>query len=151
MKTELIQQMRAMTEAELFDALYTDVTTGAYNRRAFESKNHKWVAIVDADSLKWVNDNEGHRAGDVLLKKIVEALKTRCTYVYRLGGDEFAVSSSDPAGLIRSLEIIRATTNVFSFGIGKTLDEADKQLNTDKSVRERTGARAKRGEKPRWA
>ncbi|WP_354701618.1 hypothetical protein DSM112329_01943 [Paraconexibacter sp. AEG42_29] len=59
------------------------------------------VAYVDVDGLKRVNDEQGHAAGDVLLVRVVAALRQHLrTYdlITRVGGDEFVCSLAD-AGL----------------------------------------------------
>lgn len=51
------------------------------------------IAICDLNYLKQTNDNQGHKAGDDLLKaacKIICDTFTHCP-VFRIGGDEFAV------------------------------------------------------------
>jgi diguanylate cyclase (GGDEF)-like protein/PAS domain S-box-containing protein len=53
------------------------------------------VLFVDLDHFKYVNDNFGHKAGDMLIVGIAgvlrEAFRETAVQVYRLGGDEFAV------------------------------------------------------------
>jgi diguanylate cyclase (GGDEF)-like protein len=56
------------------------------------------AAYVDVDGLKATNDSEGHRAGDVRLKRIVGVLRANLrSYepIVRLGGDEFVCTISD--------------------------------------------------------
>ena len=36
-----------------------------------------WVALADLDNFKHVNDAFGHEAGDVVLKKFAEILKSK--------------------------------------------------------------------------
>jgi len=87
-----------------------DPLTGIGNRRAFESDlaaelahaarhgGHVTLAVVDVDGLKEVNDRDGHAAGDALLRRTADALRTaarRGDRSYRLGGDEFAVILRD--------------------------------------------------------
>ncbi|MBQ8093208.1 MAG: GGDEF domain-containing protein [Clostridia bacterium] len=80
----------------------TDTLTGLYNRRAYaedmnrfeESPNYSEATYVslDLNGLKIVNDNNGHEAGDELLRGaaqcIVECFGEYGT-IYRVGGDEF--------------------------------------------------------------
>lgn len=81
------------------DDLYTDVLTGAYNRRFYEEKiKHQSVpagiVMIDVDDFKIYNDTFGHDFGDVVLKAIVDIIKsnirsTDC--LIRYGGDEFLI------------------------------------------------------------
>jgi diguanylate cyclase (GGDEF)-like protein len=50
------------------------------------------VAFIDVDHLKVVNDQHGHAAGDALLTRVADALRTNLRaydLVFRYGGDEF--------------------------------------------------------------
>ena len=140
----------SMSEEEKFNALFTDPLTDVYNRRAFELTNSAYVAIVDLDSLKWVNDNVGHRAGDTLLVAVTVALQETQLDVYRLSGDEFAVRGDNFETLIQSLWVIQNKIESISFGIGPTLEFADSQLRADKASREESGLRSTRGIRPPW-
>lgn len=55
-------------------------------------------AYLDVDGLKQVNDEQGHAAGDALLKAVAEAIRSRLrSYdpVVRVGGDEFVCAVSE--------------------------------------------------------
>ncbi len=82
----------------------TDELTGLPNRRAVEqwacrqisgARRHNfslWVVLADMDNFKHVNDAFGHEAGDVVLKKFAEILKSntrRSNMCGRIGGEEF--------------------------------------------------------------
>lgn len=146
MNQKLLEIMNGTNFADLYKQLYCDPLTGAYNRRAFELivKPGDVLAIIDLDSLKWINDNRGHRAGDAMLCNLADGLKSISEGVYRLSGDEF-IMISPPVNELKKLQ------TVFSFGIGSTLDDADRNLRLDKMFRERRGRRAPRGERPPWA
>jgi diguanylate cyclase (GGDEF)-like protein/PAS domain S-box-containing protein len=52
------------------------------------------VLMLDLDHFKYFNDRQGHRAGDELIVRIGQALRSRLRdsdVVARLGGDEFAL------------------------------------------------------------
>ena len=84
----------------------TDSLTGVRNKHAYsEMENHLnqmirensidklAVVVCDINGLKFVNDTQGHAAGDKLIK---DASSMICEYfnhgaVYRIGGDEFVV------------------------------------------------------------
>lgn len=82
----------------------TDALTGLPNRRAVEAWASRqlsgaarhgfsfWVVMVDLDHFKKVNDTYGHEAGDAVLKRFGEILKsqTRLSDISgRIGGEEF--------------------------------------------------------------
>lgn len=56
------------------------------------------IFFLDLDGFKPVNDNLGHEAGDIMLKKIGYRLKgvvNKLIRVYRIGGDEFVICFSN--------------------------------------------------------
>ncbi|MCI5751128.1 MAG: GGDEF domain-containing protein [Oscillospiraceae bacterium] len=79
-----------------------DSMTGLLNRRGFYQKlmeqfgsyekGYVFVASVDMDGLKYINDNFGHHEGDFAIKQIAGAL-IKCSgesgICARFGGDEF--------------------------------------------------------------
>src|SRR5690606_14940265 len=84
----------------------TDPLTGLANRRAWESRlptmlarasqtgDTLWLALVDLDSFKAINERGGMLAGDRALAvtgKALTASVRRSDLVARLGGDEFGV------------------------------------------------------------
>ncbi len=87
-----------------------DPLTSLFNRRRFQSELENILAkskksgqagalfYFDLDQFKYVNDTQGHHAGDTLLKVIASQLFrfVRTTdIVGRLGGDEFAIVVSE--------------------------------------------------------
>ena len=84
----------------------TDGLTNMYNHRSFyESlegeirRSQRYggnisIIMADIDNLKPVNDNYGHRAGDMVIKQIsrrIHACIRQIDIAARYGGDEFAV------------------------------------------------------------
>lgn len=77
----------------------TDTLSGLANRRAFnqsfdEVEDDASLAIFDLDRFKRINDNHGHAAGDIVIRRAAAAIEDvfgdfHC--VARLGGEEFAV------------------------------------------------------------
>lgn len=103
--TDLHRQIEAKNR-RLEELAITDGLTGLPNRRAIEdwagaqlsnAVRHEfpfWVVMADLDCLKQVNDNYGHDAGDTVLKRFAEILKTnsrRANICGRIGGDEFLI------------------------------------------------------------
>lgn len=81
-----------------------DPLTGLMNRRAFAQaleemektigKDGHFIAMLDLDRFKPVNDHQGHAAGDAILREVARRLEQVAgsqNTVARLGGDEFAV------------------------------------------------------------
>jgi diguanylate cyclase (GGDEF)-like protein/PAS domain S-box-containing protein len=78
-----------------------DFLTGLFNRQCFETEMERLqhsrqfpvsILMMDVDELKSVNDNMGHSAGDELLRRAAQILKTAFRgedLVARIGGDEF--------------------------------------------------------------
>lgn len=154
MRPNLLEALRSMSEAELYAALYQDPLTGVLNRRAFAGavEEARAVALVDMDSLKWINDNLGHRAGDRALQVLADALVRSfgADWVFRVSGDEFAVMDGDAEQLTQRLLLLRCSVPGFSFGTGSDMAEADRDLRHDKAEREKSGHRAARGLRPPW-
>ena len=92
------------------------------------------VMFLDVDSLKNVNDTEGHAAGDRVLVEVVAAIRKRVRsydLVIRYGGDEFLCALVDvgPEDAERTLADIRrqytaSTGHSVSVGM-TTVGEAD--------------------------
>ncbi|WP_339545780.1 GGDEF domain-containing protein [Pseudomonas sp. RA_35y_Pfl2_P32] len=88
----------------LLDQAYLDTLTEIPNRRAFMTTATKqlqtrprehdhYLAMIDIDNFKKVNDTYGHDIGDLVLKRIAADIKAvMADFQYaRLGGEEFAV------------------------------------------------------------
>jgi diguanylate cyclase (GGDEF)-like protein len=102
---------RRHAQADLRRA-HLDDLTGVYTRgfgllnmeheieRAHRSGDSLVLAFVDVDGLKQINDQDGHAAGDAVLRAVGEALRANTRsydVVVRVGGDEFNVSFSGTA------------------------------------------------------
>ncbi|NQU13966.1 MAG: diguanylate cyclase [Desulfobacteraceae bacterium] len=102
---------RAITERntrqELSKLSITDSLTGLYNRRHFYDRLNDEIAraqrlehklslmLLDLDNFKQYNDTRGHLAGDDLLERVGDIIKSNIRQGvdsgYRYGGDEFGV------------------------------------------------------------
>jgi len=151
MLNQLDQQIQAMSRDDLYEALYLDPLTKVHNRLAFEKLEVGPIAIIDLDSLKYVNDSLGHRAGDDLLVGLGNALREVFGQdnVFRLG-DEFVVRGHLQYELKKGLIKVDNKFPRFSYGIGMVLAEADDSLRLHKLTRKNCGKRALRGEPPVW-
>ncbi|MBR1846644.1 MAG: diguanylate cyclase [Bacilli bacterium] len=77
-----------------------DALTGLFDRKTFYtdldrfSREVRGIMEIDMNGLKFINDNQGHIAGDLALKCISAAIEKACPsdmYIYRFGGDEFII------------------------------------------------------------
>lgn len=81
-----------------------DELTGLLNRRGLQQACEDWVgktadkhvavAVIDLNGFKSINDNQGHHAGDEVLRQTAQKLQVLAgpdTWLVRLGGDEFGV------------------------------------------------------------
>ncbi|NII56531.1 diguanylate cyclase [Luteibacter sp. SG786] len=117
-----------------------DALTGLPNRMLFRERMEEAIATgaddtryalayVDIDGFKAVNDEQGHAAGDELLKAIAGRIdaRTRATdTVARLGGDEFAVLLHDtPDG---ATALARCQVLCEAIGEPYTLDVGEQRL-----------------------
>lgn len=116
----------------------TDALTGLPNRRALEEWAARelsgalrygfsfWVVLVDLDHFKKINDEQGHEAGDLVLKRFAEILtrNTRSSnYCGRIGGEEFVIilSHSDRQGVSTAIERLRKQLESEEFELGETI------------------------------
>ena len=124
-----ITQSRTL-QRELAHSASHDSLTGLPNRPAFERALHKAVeqacrerrghalCFIDLDHFKAVNDNAGHAAGDLLLRKVGETIREGCRaqdFAARIGGDEFALLLTDcplAGAKIVAEKIITAISNL---------------------------------------
>jgi diguanylate cyclase (GGDEF)-like protein len=122
-----LDRLRAMADftKKLTEVAATDDLTGALRRSAglaalqreidrSRRVANKGIVVIflDVDSLKQVNDSEGHAAGDRMLVDVVAAIRKRVRsydLVIRYGGDEFLCALIDvaPVDAARTLADIR--------------------------------------------
>ncbi len=132
---EYREQTRRARELSLRDPL-----TGVHNRLAYqeraEEEQARWqrygaplsVIVFDLDHFKRINDNHGHRAGDLVLKTTAQLARSQMRQVdffARYGGEEFvALLPETPLEAARVVaEKVRAAVEGFRFhSRGKRVD-----------------------------
>lgn len=107
---ELKDQAYRDSLTNLFNRRYADLYFGDANRR--HDYDGQFLALVDIDDFKLVNDTYGHDAGDEVLRTLSRILddNTRKTdLAFRWGGEEFLVLVNDTnrAGALALMEKIR--------------------------------------------
>jgi len=82
---------------------YHDQLTGVFNRRFFDEELKRLdvprnfplsLVMIDVNGLKLFNDAFGHKAGDLLLKRVAAVLQREMRgddIIARIGGDEFVI------------------------------------------------------------
>lgn len=122
----------------------TDLLTGLANRKTFDECIMKvyelippeadefpndrrdntpmcyWIAMIDIDHFKAVNDRFGHLYGDevlVLLAQMLKAVFREDDMIFRFGGEEFVVilRCADKEGCRTALERLRKTVEARNF------------------------------------
>jgi len=140
---DLEKEVEEKTEI-LLDSLLVDGLTKLANREKLImdlKDGNFYVAILNIDSFKEINDYYGIEIGDEVLRKFADMLKEITHKSYKLSADEFAIintSLDELEKLVKKLlhklshtpfRIRNETINlVFNCGIGKHLVEADMAL-----------------------
>lgn len=112
-----------------------DELTGLYNRKAIIDYLSRSVALhrrrnsslsvgfIDINDLKKMNDQQGHEAGDELIKGITSVINIfirKTDYAARIGGDEFLIVFID-CNQTEARLILKRIQNIFtSLGVIKT-------------------------------
>lgn len=115
------ENMNGMNLSEIItnfnDKLYIDALTECYNKRYYQEKlvgveTANGAAMLDIDNFKYINDNYGHKVGDLVLKAVADTIKKSVRSsdaVVRYGGDEFFILFWNiPKDILRpKLDVIR--------------------------------------------
>jgi diguanylate cyclase (GGDEF)-like protein len=150
----LIREIEILGQLELLSI--SDGLTGLYNRRHFDTKifeeahrahrqNHDlFLALLDVDNFKQMNDKYGHLAGDKLLKTVGDVIKhcirADVDWPFRYGGDEFCVIltqlSKDQALMtaerfIQSFNKKKLPLTGLSIGLARFIRSQNKKWTTD--------------------
>ncbi len=133
-ETEDTLERQTRIIADLYTRLRTDHLTGLNNRHALDADlareiaradrygNPLSVIMLDVDDFKNVNDTYGHVAGDKVLQKLAQILKSsirEIDSVYRYGGDEFVIILPHTSGTegIALAERLKARIEKYVFTI----------------------------------
>jgi diguanylate cyclase (GGDEF)-like protein len=129
-----------------YDAWH-DPLTGLFDRRSFDrllqmaiarSTRYGWpftLVMLDLDHFKTINDEQGHQAGDAVLRDLGERFRRALRFgdnAGRIGGDEFAMilPNTEPdlvptlLDRVRSAEGVERACPAFSFGVAQCPQEA---------------------------
>ena len=101
------------SEKQLSERANRDRLTHLYNRHymmerlkeAYADDKVYFIAMLDIDNFKSINDKYGHLAGDEVLKRVASVMEDVCkdSIVSRWGGEEFLILTTEGTELIEKL------------------------------------------------
>lgn len=123
----------------VYNHLYFQNMLDEYIRKVQKDENDLSMAMIDIDNFKKYNDTYGHPIGDLLLKKVVEVMRSILRdedVIFRYGGDEFTIilpyTNSEDAGVI--MEQIKNIISDYKFEIGDKEEEETEETALDVEV-----------------
>lgn len=117
-------------QSELDKQVNYDGLTGLYNRKTFErdilkinNTGKDYLALIDIDNFKLINDTWGHTTGDEVLRGVaaivIELTKKKDATAYRFGGEEIAIiyRNISQNEALSNLNILRKSVEVQTWSI----------------------------------
>ena len=111
--SRLLIRMIIASDKELSERANKDRLTHLYNRHymmeklkaAYKDEENHYIAMIDIDNFKSINDKYGHLAGDEVLKRVAGSMVEVCTgcEVSRWGGEEFLILTDEGTAPIEKL------------------------------------------------
>lgn len=119
----------ALTELlnrKTFDGAFFKATASAHpsvvedERRASQEGGQYWLAVLDIDHFKRVNDSYGHLIGDEVLLLVARIMRNSFRFhdqLYRFGGEEFVIlmRCRDAKDAAQALERLRHNVQSYAF------------------------------------
>lgn len=116
--TSLVNKLVRSSEEKLSEIAHRDQLTGLFNRyymMSYMDELHQrmpadqWVAMIDIDGFKSINDTYGHHGGDFVLTEVSRLMREVCAdcVIARWGGEEFLIVTNGTAQSPAMLEILR--------------------------------------------
>lgn len=171
----IIEETKKLKEelSHLHKIIYEDSLTHVFNRQWFDDNfvshenppkfcNEGFLALVDMNDFKIINDTYGHIVGDKVLHYVAHRLKKTEGKVVRYGGDEFMIlfdSGESEEKIVAIIEKIfshfqkvsfRHEDHTFKIGfayglapfkagdvVEQVIDAADKSMYRNKMIRKR--------------
>ena len=148
---QLMLNLVMASENKLTNMAYIDHLTGLYNRHYMMSHldelyqnvhSWQWMAMLDIDDFKKINDTYGHSCGDyvlVRLTKVMQDVCPECT-ISRWGGEEFLFINNEETIHPEILEKLRQKVEQATFSyhghdisvtvtIGVSFSQAEQSLS----------------------
>lgn len=118
----ILINMTIKSDKLLSERANKDPLTKLYNRnymmdrlkQAYEGDKPYYIAMIDIDNFKRINDSYGHSAGDEVLKKVASVMTSVCTEstISRWGGEEFLILTLSGPDLIEKLRVTVENTAI---------------------------------------
>ncbi len=117
-------KLTRLPNRQTMEITLNDILVFYRGRTKSESVKNSWVALLDIDHFKNVNDEYGHLYGDEVLlhfARLMEKSFRHTDFLFRYGGEEFVVilNSADARDVAMTLERFRETVAGYSFPSGQ--------------------------------
>lgn len=108
---------------QTMDLILNEVFVFHQNAETLQADKLSWIAILDIDHFKIVNDTFGHLYGDevlILFTRIMEQTFRYTDFLFRFGGEEFLViiNCVSKEGVEQALERFRLAVQEYEFPFG---------------------------------
>jgi diguanylate cyclase (GGDEF)-like protein len=144
----LVQQLERLSIldslTDLYNRRYFDTKIEEEARRAYRQNHNLYLAVIDVDNLKEINDKYGHLEGDKILKSVGDILKqcirANVDWSFRYGGDEFCViltqvspeqAQMTAERILQSFNENKPDLTGLSIGLAKFVRSNDKDWSED--------------------
>ncbi|MFA6120218.1 MAG: GGDEF domain-containing protein [Sideroxydans sp.] len=109
-----------LTQAAIDEGNAASVTTEGNHRRQPKTDAHHWLAVLDIDHFKSVNDTYGHLIGDEVLIMFARLIRENFRFqdqIFRFGGEEFVVVTqpTDAESIKKVFDRFRQNVETHSF------------------------------------
>lgn len=107
--------LKATVQASPDLPIVAETQNHKFNRRQSAPGKRHWLAMIDIDHFKRVNDGHGHLIGDEVLLLLADLMRSHFRFsdsLYRFGGEEFAVimRGDNTTNVLSALDRLRALT-----------------------------------------
>lgn len=130
----LVDQLTKLSSIDILTGLYNRNKLNMFMNEIQESNDSVALIFLDINGLKRINDENGHIAGDALIKRAASVLKKvfiNCN-IFRAGGDEFVViiKNCKEEQILVYLEELkyRAVRSNVSFAFGYSITNNSKEI-----------------------
>lgn len=116
--------LTSLPNRQTFEDTFNDIVSFYKDKEIDDNTISSWLAILDIDKFKNINDKFGHLYGDEVLVHFSNLMTKHFRYsdfLFRYGGEEFIViiNNTDKAGASKALEKFRELVETFHFPSGQ--------------------------------